>query len=114
MIAIRSERNIDGSLLLPLQWAISLSYHDLNLEDEMIQPYISLSPLCRGTCDKPFGKIYLNLGSIFANIYNMKWEFVYYSGRVKREILALPKELLAEFVAIQKIMGTKGSNLGMP
>lgn len=44
----------------------------------------------------------------------MKWEFVYYSSRVKREILGLPKELLAEFVAIQKIMGTKGSNLGMP
>ena len=44
----------------------------------------------------------------------MKWEFVYYSSRVKRDILSFPKELLAEFYAMQKIMEEKGSNLGMP
>jgi phage-related protein len=44
----------------------------------------------------------------------MKWEFVYYSSRVKREILSLPKELLAEFYAMQQIMREKGPNLGMP
>lgn len=44
----------------------------------------------------------------------MKWEFVYYSSRVKREVLSLPKELLAEFYAMQKIMGEKGPTLGMP
>jgi phage-related protein len=44
----------------------------------------------------------------------MKWEFVYYSSRVKREILSLPKELLAEFYAMQQIMREKGPTLGMP
>ena len=44
----------------------------------------------------------------------MKWEFFYYNSRVQRDILSLPKELLAEFYAIQKIMGEKGPSLGMP
>jgi phage-related protein len=44
----------------------------------------------------------------------MKWEFVYYSSRVKRDILSLPKELLAEFYAMQQIMEEKGPSLGMP
>lgn len=44
----------------------------------------------------------------------MKWEFIYYSSRVKRDILALPDEFLAEFYAMQKIMEEKGPNLGMP
>lgn len=40
--------------------------------------------------------------------------YLLYNSRVKRDILALPKEFLAEFLAIQKIMGDKGPNLGMP
>jgi phage-related protein len=44
----------------------------------------------------------------------MKWEFIYYNNRVKREILFLPKELLAEFYAMQQIMQEKGPSLGMP
>ncbi len=44
----------------------------------------------------------------------MKWEFVYYSNRVARAILSLPKDLLAEFFTVQKIMIETGSNLGMP
>ena len=44
----------------------------------------------------------------------MKWEFVYYSSRVKRDILSLPEELLAEFYAMRKAMEEKGPNLGMP
>jgi phage-related protein len=44
----------------------------------------------------------------------MKWEFVYYSSRVKRDILSFPKELLAEFYAMQQIMEEKGPSLGMP
>ena len=44
----------------------------------------------------------------------MKWEFIYYSARVKRDILSLPKELLAAFYAMQQIMQTEGPSLGMP
>jgi phage-related protein len=44
----------------------------------------------------------------------MKWEFIYYSSRVERDILSLPKELLAEFYAMKKIMFEKGPSLGMP
>ena|SRR3990167_277699 len=44
----------------------------------------------------------------------MQWEFIYYSSRVQRDILALSKELLAEFQAIKEIMGKEGPNLGMP
>jgi len=44
----------------------------------------------------------------------MKWEFIYYSKRVERDVLSLPKELLAEYHAMQKMMGEKGPNLGMP
>lgn len=44
----------------------------------------------------------------------MEWKFFYYSNRVKRDILSLPKELLAEFYAMQKIMEEKGPSLGMP
>lgn len=44
----------------------------------------------------------------------MKWEFVYYSDRVQRGILGLPKALLAEFLAIKKVMQEKGAHLGMP
>lgn len=44
----------------------------------------------------------------------MKWEFIYYNNRVKRDIFALPKAFLAEFFALQKIMGEKGPHLGMP
>jgi phage-related protein len=44
----------------------------------------------------------------------MKWEFIYYSNKVMRELLSLPKELLAEYYAIQKIMEQKGPSLGMP
>lgn len=44
----------------------------------------------------------------------MKWEFIFYSNRVKRDVLSLPKELLAEFYAMQKTMEVKGPNLGMP
>ena len=44
----------------------------------------------------------------------MKWEFIYYSHRVMQSIFSLPKELLAEFYAMQKIMEQKGPSLGMP
>ncbi len=44
----------------------------------------------------------------------MKWEFIYYSKRVMRDIFALPTELLAEFYAMKKIMETSGPSLGMP
>lgn len=45
---------------------------------------------------------------------SMKWEFIYYNSRIKRDILALPKEFLADFFALQKIMSENGPNLGMP
>ena len=44
----------------------------------------------------------------------MKWEFVYYSGRVERDILSLSKELLTEFFTVQKMMMENGPNLGLP
>ena len=44
----------------------------------------------------------------------MKWKFIYYSSRVKQNILSLPKELLAEFYAMHQIMKEKGPSLGMP
>jgi phage-related protein len=44
----------------------------------------------------------------------MKWQFIYYSNRVMQDMLSLPRELLAEFYAMKKIMEEKGPNLGMP
>jgi phage-related protein len=44
----------------------------------------------------------------------MKWEFVYYSSRVKKDISDLPKELFSEFIAIRNVIIEKGPNLGMP
>jgi phage-related protein len=44
----------------------------------------------------------------------MKCTFIYYSNRVMQDILSLPKELLAEFYAMQKLMEQRGPNLGMP
>jgi phage-related protein len=44
----------------------------------------------------------------------MKWEFIYYSDRVTKTILSLPKELLAEFYAMKQLMEQKGPALGMP
>src|SRR5438128_796334 len=44
----------------------------------------------------------------------MKWEFIYYSSRVKKTISDLPKELFEEFVAMRDIMMDKGPNIGMP
>jgi len=44
----------------------------------------------------------------------MKLEFIYYSTRVERAILSLPKDLLTDFFAVQKMMIEKGSNLGLP
>lgn len=44
----------------------------------------------------------------------MKWEFIYYSSRVERDLLDLPAELLAEFMAMRDLMTEKGPNLGMP
>lgn len=44
----------------------------------------------------------------------MKWEFIYYSNRVERDIFDLPAELLAEFAAMRNVMMEKGPNLGLP
>lgn len=44
----------------------------------------------------------------------MKLEFIYYSTRVERAILSLPKDLLVDFFAVQKMMVEKGPNLGLP
>lgn len=44
----------------------------------------------------------------------MSLEFIYYSARVERTILELPKDCLANFLAIQKMMKEKGHNLGLP
>ena len=44
----------------------------------------------------------------------MNWEFVYYSSRVERDILSLPKDLLTDFFTIQKMMAGNGPNLGLP
>lgn len=44
----------------------------------------------------------------------MKWKFIYYNNRVEKEVLGLPKELLAEFLGMQDMMEIKGPHLGMP
>ena len=44
----------------------------------------------------------------------MRWEFIYYSSRIKKDILDLPKELLADFFALRDTMMEKGPNIGMP
>lgn len=44
----------------------------------------------------------------------MKCEFIYYSSRVEREILGLPKDLLADFYTVQKMISEHGPNLGLP
>ncbi len=56
--------------------------------------------------------IFLLSVSKFANLG--EWKFIYYSNRVMQVILSLPKELLAEFYAMKKIMQQKGPALGMP
>ena len=43
----------------------------------------------------------------------MKWKFFYYNNRVEKDILGLPKELLAEFLSMQEMMEIRGPNLGM-
>ena len=44
----------------------------------------------------------------------MKWDFIYYSSRVKKAISDLPKELFVEFLAMRDIMMEKGPHIGMP
>jgi len=44
----------------------------------------------------------------------MKWEFVYYSERVQKDIHSMPSGLRHEFYAMRKIMEENGPALGMP
>ena len=44
----------------------------------------------------------------------MNWSFIYYSSRVEQDLLALPKGLLHEFVAMKRLMEKRGPGLGMP
>ena len=44
----------------------------------------------------------------------MKWEFIYYSERVEKDIRLMPNGLCYEFYAMKKLMEEKGPSLGMP
>lgn len=44
----------------------------------------------------------------------MKWNIRYYSTKVEKDVLALPKKLLARYLRMADIMLEHGPNLGMP
>lgn len=44
----------------------------------------------------------------------MSWQIEYYSNSVQKQILALPKRLLARYGRLTKTMMEYGPNLGMP
>ena len=44
----------------------------------------------------------------------MKWEFIYYSERVEKDIRLMPNGLRYEFYAMKKLMEEKGPSLRSP
>lgn len=52
--------------------------------------------------------------SKFANIAMKKWTILYYDERVKREVFALPKGILAGYLRLIEAMEEHGADLRMP
>ena len=44
----------------------------------------------------------------------MKWNISYYNAKVEKEVLALPKKLLARYLRMTDVMLEHGPHLGMP
>lgn len=52
--------------------------------------------------------------SKFANIAMKKWTILYYDERVKRDVFALPKGILAGYLRLIEAMEEHGADLRMP
>ncbi|WP_341774714.1 hypothetical protein [Burkholderia cepacia] len=52
--------------------------------------------------------------SKFANVSMKKWTILYYDERVKRDVFALPKGILAGYPRLIETMEEHGADLRMP
>lgn len=52
--------------------------------------------------------------SIFANMTMKNWTILYYDERVKRDVFALPKGILASYLRLIETMEEHGADLRMP
>ncbi|WP_315856227.1 hypothetical protein [Burkholderia cepacia] len=52
--------------------------------------------------------------SKFANVSMKKWTILYYDERVKRDVFALPKGILAGYSRLIEAMEEHGADLRMP